>query len=849
MRCPYDGAAAGDSMRDLLDDYITVVGPMLRTSLSATAIRNRSVAVRALIARAGLGDGGTLAELLTAAREGDRRWLSRIRRRADPGVLASLAQTMALQDLLPTDRRDSLAIFELLSDVFGPESMTPAYRGLHAQLAYVWQGPDRARELLRSYRDLLEPTREALAVDLLNPYAGPNLSGDAEAWPAAFGALLPRPGPTLSGETGLPPFDRLTSPEPEQRAEAPQRVSVVVTAFRPDQGLLTAVRSVLAQTWRNVEVIIVDDASPPEFDGVLEQAVALGERIRLVKIAQNQGTYAARNAGLDASGGEFVAFQDSDDWSHPRRLELQVRPLLDDKRLVATTSDGLSVTDELVLTRPGFRSGRFNPSSLLFRRDVVLRRLGYFDRLRKAADSEYIGRLEAVFGRRAVRHVEEGPLALIRLSAGSLSRAEIRASYMHPARVGYSSAYVLWHARIAAGEASAYRPRDGSDRPFPVAPHLVTTSPPAGAAGNGSTASKRAYDVIVAADWRFVEGAHAAALAEIRALAEHGLQVAILHLEGYRIVTNRRRPVARAVQELVNDGVADQVFGYEDVEARLLIVRHPTALQFPSDEPSRIRPRRVLIVADRAPARADGIDRRYTTAECAAAARRLFDVDPHWCPQDADVRAALRAADPELELTAYDFPSVVDANRYAVFREAAAEVPIVGTDLCDAGSWPADVADALAVLRRLRGADVRVRMPDRPAGDDGGRGPSWLAYEPADLDLRTFVHQLDFYLHFPHPRAVEVGSHPALEAAAAGCVVLLPERFAAFHGDAAVYCTPDQAQATVERYRTDRALYAEQSRRARAVAAKAHHRSRYLNRIEALLRAPQPAAPLQRTGP
>ena len=73
-------------MRDLLDDYITVVGPMLRTSLSATAIRTKSMAVRALIARAALGEAGTLGELLGAARAGDRRWLHRIRRRVDPGV-------------------------------------------------------------------------------------------------------------------------------------------------------------------------------------------------------------------------------------------------------------------------------------------------------------------------------------------------------------------------------------------------------------------------------------------------------------------------------------------------------------------------------------------------------------------------------------------------------------------------------------------------------------------------------------------------------------------------------------------------------------------------------------------
>jgi hypothetical protein len=827
-------------MTDLLDDYITAAGPALRLPLSSTAVRNRSVAARALIARAGLGAAGTFDELLAAARGRDRRWLARIRRRVDPAVLGSLAQTLALQDLLSTDRRDALALFELIRAACGRRSMTPAQRALHVQLAYVWEGPDRAQELLHTYPGLPEPAATGLRVDLLNPYAEAGPAADAAAWLTAFRQILPPPRPVLSDDDTAPvPFDRLLTPEPPAKVAGPHRVSVVVTSFRPERGLITAVRSIVAQSWGNVEVIIVDDASPPEYDAILAEAVAFGDRIRLVQLPENQGTYAARNVGLDAAEGEFVAFQDSDDWSHPRRLELQVQPLLADKQLVATTSDGLSVTDELVLTRPGFRSGRFNPSSLLLRRNAVLGRLGYFDRLRKAADSEYLGRIEAVFGYHAIRHVDAAPLALIRLSAGSLSRSEIRASYMHPSRAGYLSAFRLWHERIAAGTAaSAYRPRDGSRRPFPVAAHLLD-----------GTSRKRDYDVVVAADWRVLEGAHQAAIEEIRALAGDGLRVAILHLEGYRVLTIRRRSIAAAVQDLVNAGIADQILPYEQVEAALLIVRHPTALQFPSDEPCAIRPRRALIVADRAPSRRDGVDRRYTMAQGTATVRALFRVEPHWCPQDPEVREALRAAEPQVELTAFDFPTLVDPTRYLVPRTGSGQPPIVGTDLADAASWPADVPDALAVLHRLRGVDVRIRRPDRP-GDLGDAGScAWLSYAATDLEPRTFVHQLDFYLHFPHPRTVETVSHPALEAAAAGCVVLLPERFAGTFGDAAVYCTPEQAQETIDRYAADRTRYREQSRRARLVAGNAHHRRAYLNRVASLLRPPATVTPLQRTGP
>jgi hypothetical protein len=63
----------------------------------------------------------------------------------------------------------------------------------------------------------------------------------------------------------------------------------------------------------------------------------------------------------------------------------------------------------------------------------------------------------------------------------------------------------------------------------------------------------------------------------------------------------------------------------------------------------------------------------------------------------------------------------------------------------------------------------------------------------------------------------------ALEAAAAGCVVVTPEPSAALYGDAAVYAEPAAVPELIHRYATDPALFAEQSRRARAVVARAHH--------------------------
>jgi O-antigen biosynthesis protein len=829
MRDPYAAS---------MDDYVSAIGPALRLALPATAIRNRSADARRLLARAAIGDAGTLEDLLAAARGGDRRWLTRIRPRVDPGVLAALAQTLALQDMLPDDRRDALAIYELIRTTLGAGALTGANQGLHAQLALSREEPEWVRHLLDTYRTMAEAIRAGLEIDLLNPFVAARA---VQPWLAAFRVLLPEPWPTLAGigpsagaDAGpAVPFDRLTSVEPRNRIDAPHRVSVVVTSYRPGEGLITAVRSILDQTWSNVEVVIVDDASPPEFEPLLSRAVALGDRIRLVRLGTNGGTYAARNAGLDAAGGEFVAFQDSDDWSHPRRLELQVEPLLEDRRVVATTSDGISVTDDLRLTRIGVRSGRLNPSSLLFRRTTVTARAGYFDRVRKAADSEYIGRIEATFGSRSVRHVDV-PLALIRLSANSLSRSEIKAHWMHPARVAYSSAYLRWHRLIARGAAKPYRPADGSGRPFPAPAHLLP----------GVARSVRVYDVIVVADWRFLEGTQLGAVDEIRALTDAGIRVAVAQLESYRAVHLKRVPLCVPIQDFVNSGRVDQVLIGERVDAKLLIVRQAEVLQFVGGEQSGIRAPRAIVVADRAPVRGDGVDHRYTPSRCTAAMLRLFEVDPVWCPQDAGVRAALRTVDPALALTSTDLPAVVDGSGWSASRSGAtADRPIVGTDLCDAGGWPTDLADAVAVHHRLADADVRLRLPDRPAYP-AELPRTWLTFAASDLGSRPFLHQLDFYLHFPHDRAAEEHSRPALAAAGLGCVVVLPERHADRYGDAAVYCAPGDVAGLIRRYAANPALYADQSRRARALVAREHHPDRFVERIAALVRPV--AAPSQR---
>ncbi|MCI0564408.1 MAG: glycosyltransferase family 2 protein, partial [Nitrososphaera sp.] len=101
------------------------------------------------------------------------------------------------------------------------------------------------------------------------------------------------------------------------------RISVIIPAYNRVQTIRRAVQSTLDQTYTDIEVIVVDDAST---DGTVEAVEAIKDpRIKVHRLSQNAGPSHARNCGIRLASGELVAFLDSDDAWLPRKLEKQVR--------------------------------------------------------------------------------------------------------------------------------------------------------------------------------------------------------------------------------------------------------------------------------------------------------------------------------------------------------------------------------------------------------------------------------------------------------------------------------------------------------------------------------------------
>ena len=99
-------------------------------------------------------------------------------------------------------------------------------------------------------------------------------------------------------------------------------VSVVIPAYNRADSLADAITSVTAQTFRDLEIIVVDDGSTDGTRTVVERLT--DDRIRYVRHDVNKGANAARNTGTGEARGRYVAFQDSDDYWHPEKLQKQV---------------------------------------------------------------------------------------------------------------------------------------------------------------------------------------------------------------------------------------------------------------------------------------------------------------------------------------------------------------------------------------------------------------------------------------------------------------------------------------------------------------------------------------------
>jgi hypothetical protein len=176
-------------------------------------------------------------------------------------------------------------------------------------------------------------------------------------------------------------------------------LSVVMTVFNGACHIDAAAASILSQTYESLELIVVDDGSTDDTWHILEKLRTRDARVKLVRLPVNRGTYAAKNVGLSLATGEFISFHDSDDWAHIERFARCIAHLHENPRAIAVSCNYVRLRDDgLFMSVKTWPMTRWTPNSVVFRRQLVMDRIGYFDEQRVGGDSEYVARMRFAFG-------------------------------------------------------------------------------------------------------------------------------------------------------------------------------------------------------------------------------------------------------------------------------------------------------------------------------------------------------------------------------------------------------------------------------------------------------------------
>jgi len=104
-----------------------------------------------------------------------------------------------------------------------------------------------------------------------------------------------------------------------------EKVSIIIPVYNVEKYIRECLDSVINQTYKNLEIICVDDCSPDKSAKIIEEYLQKDKRIKIIRHDKNQGTGVARNTGMKNSNGEYISFVDPDDYLNLNIIELMVK--------------------------------------------------------------------------------------------------------------------------------------------------------------------------------------------------------------------------------------------------------------------------------------------------------------------------------------------------------------------------------------------------------------------------------------------------------------------------------------------------------------------------------------------
>ncbi|WP_170228490.1 glycosyltransferase family 2 protein [Nesterenkonia populi] len=750
----------------------------------------------------------------------------------EPRALGRLAYVSALHEAEDKDLEFAVAALELALPRMGRQKGTQRFSKLLADIYAENRELGKFDALVEAHPSIKSHYYSYLTVDSRSPFLLNSSEAHAyENWLDGFNRQFIRNDliPVYLTEGEAAPFNRLTT----LRIEGPQPegplVTVIMTSFKPERAdLLQSARSIMEQSWKNLELLVIDDASPADYQPVLDELEEMDPRIRVFRLETNGGTYAARNVGVAHARGEFITGQDADDWSHPQRIQTQVNHLLRNSHRPGNQVYTVNMTEDLVRIRRGYSPFIPSAPTLMVRTSIMLELGGYIP-ARKATDNEMRHRLGAYAGA-SVYQISE-PLIFMRILPNSLSRSDFRPGWQHPARRALWSSYRRWHERASRQELQL---SPTQEYPIYIPPRF--TSPPE---------EELELDVLFVADWCEYGKTQAAALEEIRVLRRAGYSIGIMHLENAVHLSEYARTYSHPVQELISNGEVTHVIQDETFyKVKLTLVRSPELLQFMPHGTVGFNAGKTAVVAEKLPWEAASFHVNYLPSDCAHNAANFFGARPLWLAQTDAVKAQLHDMVPGDELNDAPYVVAFDAERWRTRRiRPRGRQPILGRWAGESTAlWPNSPEEIEAIWPTHGEVDVRFYGAPTAVLQALGQKrlpPAWISFGEQEITRKTYYRSLDFFVHYPQRHTIEKPELPVLEALGAGCIPVLPPWMKDVYGDAAIYADPPQVQEAINQYWNETERYLAQSQRGVEFATQ-YQKSGYRELMDDLLTAKEP---------
>ncbi|MFY2512232.1 glycosyltransferase [Acinetobacter soli] len=588
-------------------------------------------------------------------------------------------------------------------------------------------------------------------------------------------------------------------------------ISILMPVYNSEDFIDVAIKSIINQTWRNIELIVIDDQSTDKTWEKLKELEKIDSRIKLFRNEKNMGAYPTRNKALSLASGEFITVHDSDDWSHPEMLAKQIQPLLDNIEIKATCSFMARVNPDLTfILRPQRENLEFihrsYPSLLIRKKDIES--LGEWDSIAANADDEFIQRLKLKWGNEVIMDVlPKVPLSLFLVHENSLTQQKgtSLSSLTFGIRKTYADQAAYWRKNISCFENLSIQ-RQSMKKPFPIPQNL--------AAKNWKRNYE--YDVVIISDLSLLGGTRRCNEAYIKNAADNGLRVGIFNWPRFDLkLTN----IADEYHELCYHENVDLLVPEDEINTKLVLIHHPPILNYEIDNIPKINTEKVMILVNQSPMqRWSQNPFYYNPSKVDDLCEKLFEIKPTWIAISGRVKKILEGLNGytnihnEIWYPPYSFD--IDMENYQLPENFGSERKIIiGRHARDHWTkWPQNLSaltDAYCVDNPL--FEVNILGGHQTPQKMLNKTPeNWNIFEFDSVNVNEFITQLDFFLHFVNEDYIEEFGRNVMEAMALGRVVILPAEFKDIFLDGAVYCDSSEVAEVCLNFWNNPNLYIEQ---------------------------------------